>query len=142
MVAAAAAAVGAIPGILGAFLSYYGMKEQQKFASQQAARQENMFNQQRADEKYQFDTGLAARANEFGKTFGLQERTAAQQYKLAGRGMDLQEKQVEAQLADAQLAREEAKRDKIMSGKMLQLNNLTRFFNTPESRMAMASIWR
>ena len=142
MVPVAAAAVGAVPGLLGAFLSYYGMKEQQKQADKQFAAQQTMFNQQRADEKYQFDTGLENRQSEFGKTFGLQERTANQEFQLGSRGMDLQEKQVDAQLADTQLAREEAKKDKIMSGKMLQLNNLTRFFNTPESRMAMASIWR
>lgn len=138
MLPIAAAGIQAVPGILGSFLTYYGMKEQNKMTREGWNRQENMFNLTRQDEA----EARAEGSRQFDKQFGLSEKTAGQQYSLGQRGMDIQEKQVDASIAENERARAEAEKDKMMSGKMLYLNNLTRFFNTPETRLAFANIWR
>lgn len=128
--------------VLGAFLSYFGMKEQSKLTREGWDRQEGMFNQSRADERYQFDTTLSTQNRQFDRKMAMDEQTGQQNYRLGQRGYDIQEKQVDANIAQSKENAEIARKDKIMSGKMFYLNNLTRFFNTPETRSAFANLWK
>lgn len=86
--------------------------------------------------------GIKKQETQANKQLDFQEKVFGENLKLGNRAMDLQEKQVGAELEDKRIAREQATTDKIMSGKMFYLNNLTRFFNTPETRASFATLWR
>lgn len=139
-----AAGKGAEAGsnMLGAFLSYLGMQDQLDLYKGQMADTKEMYGQQRADARYQFDTTMGEQSRQFNKGFGLQEKQAGNQFMLSSRGLDLQEKGLDAQLAETRLAREEAATQKKENQRIMFLSNLTKFMNTPQGRAATASMFR
>lgn len=132
----------AATSLLGSFLSYLGMDNQLDLYKQQLADTKEMYGQQRADTKYQFDTTLGEQSRQFNKGFGLQEKQAGNQFMLSNRGLDLQEKGLDAQIAETSLARKEAAEQKKENNRLMFLSNLTKFMNTPQGRSATASMFR
>lgn len=128
--------------LLGSFLSYLGMDNQLDLYKQQLADTKEMFGQQRADTKYQFDTTMGEQGRQFDKSFGLQKQQLGNQFQLSSRGLDIQEKGLDAQLAETSLARKEAAAQKKENKRMDFLVNLTKFMNTPQGRAAQASLFR
>lgn len=128
--------------LLGAFLSYLGMDKQLDLYKQQMADTKEMVGQKRADTKYQFDTTMGEQGRQFDKTYGLQKQQAGNQFQLSSRGLDIQEKGLNAQLAETSLARKEAAAQKKENNRLMFLSNLTKFMNTPQGRSATASMFR
>jgi hypothetical protein len=93
--------------LLGAFLSYLGMDNQIDLYKQQLADTKDMFNQQRADTRYQFDTTMGEQSRQFDKGYGLKKQNSAMLFSFH-RGLDIQRKGLDAQLAEISLARKEA----------------------------------
>lgn len=133
----ATAGIGAIPGIIGSFLSYFGMKEQNKLQKKALDQQMAMYNQQRQDANNQFDATLGENRRQFNQNYSLQSTEAANKNRLNTRQMDLIEKQLNANIADQKLAREQALQDKKDARKIQFLTNLTSFMNTPQVRQSI-----
>ena len=128
--------------LLGAFLSYLGMDKQIDLYKQQLADTKDMFNQQRADTRYQFDTTMGEQSRQFDKGYGLKKTEMGNAFQLSSRGLDIQEKGLDAQLAETSLARKEAAAQKKENNRLMFLSNLTKFMNTPQGRAATASMFR
>jgi len=128
--------------LLGSFLSYLGMDNQLDLYKQQLADTKEMFGQQRADTKYQFDTTMGEQSRQFDKGYGLKKTEMGNAFQLSSRGLDIQEKGLDAQLAETSLARKEAAAQKKENNRLMFLSNLTKFMNTPQGRAATASMFR
>ena len=124
--------------LLGSFLSYLGMDNQVDLYKQQLADTKEMFNLQRADTRYQFDTTN----KQFDKTLGLKKTELGNAFQLSSRDLDIKEKGLDAQLAEISLARKEAAAQKKENNRLMFLSNLTKFMNTPQGRAATASMFR
>ena len=128
--------------LLSAFLSYLGMNKQTDLYKQQLADTKDMSNQQRADIRYQFDTTMGEQSRQFNKVYGLKKTEMGNAFQLSSRGLDIQEKGLDAQLAETSLARKEAAAQKKENNRLMFLSNLTKFMNTPQGRAATASMFR
>jgi len=135
-----------IAGLVGtgieALLSWYGSKKQESANEKNLAAQQAMYNQQRADERYMFDTNLAEGKRVSDRNYSFQESQATQQNKLANKQLGLTEKQIDYSMASAEKDRAIAEKDKKLSDQLTLMNNLAGFFNTPEVRAKYAALWR
>lgn len=136
------AAIGAGASLIGSYLSYLGMNKQIDLYKQQMADTKEMFGQQRADAKYQFDTTTEQQNRQFNKNYGLQKDQLSNQFQLSNRGLDLQEKSLNAQISENSLARKDANETKKENNRLMFLSNLTKFMNTPQGRAAQQSLFR
>lgn len=151
-----------IAGLGQGFFNYLGMSEQADAIKANNAAQERMFGQNLAQERYMFDisTGLAknkmamdrqSQENQFylgqraanlaEKNAKTNETVATNQYNLGLRAADTADKLANAQILTSKANLENSERDRVLNNKLLQLNNFTKFFNSPEGRLAFAKIW-
>jgi hypothetical protein len=138
----AAAAVGAAGDLLGGLISYFGQDAQLKQNARQWNDQKQMWETSRADSNAQFGQTLGETQRQFNTTSAFNTQKLGVDTQLANRGYDVQEKQVNANIAESKATRAQALKQKKLDDSLALLGYMTQFFNTPQARQQFANVWK
>jgi hypothetical protein len=145
--------------IIGGLINLYGINQANKQAATNRRSQERMFEENRTDQNAQyaqnfgegqrqfnvnsaFNTQQLGQQNQqFGKTLGLNETIAGQNYNLGLKSAATADKQVNAQIAASNADRAQALKQKKLEDNLAMFNHITTFLNTPGARAQFASLW-